>query len=283
MKEKYNIAIIGVGLIGGSLGLAIKNSKLKANIIGFDKSKVLEKANKIGAIDSGSTDIKEVVKNADLIILALHLKLNLRYLKIVSALAKNNSIIVDVGSVKSNISSLSKKYLKAKQIFIPAHPMAGSEKQGVENANSKLFQNTTFVICSDKNSNTDISKLLEIIKAIGANILFVSAKKHDKIVASISHLPQLISVALMNSIPNDERNISYKMAANGFKDLTRIASSKFTVWEDILKENKTEILKSISNFKNNLSQIENDLKNNNFKELQNKFKKSNKERDKLFF
>ena len=76
---------------------------------------------------------------------------------------------------------------------------------------------------------------------------------------------------------------SYKMAANGFKDLTRIASSKFTVWEDILKENKTEILKSISNFKNNLSQIENDLKNNNFKELQNKFKKSNKERDKLFF
>ena len=210
MKEKYNIAIIGVGVIGGSLGLAIKNSKLKANIIGFDKSKVLEKANKIGAIDSGSTDIKEVVKNADLIILALHLKLNLRYLKIVSALAKNNSIIVDVGSVKSNISSLSKKYLKAKQIFIPAHPMAGSEKQGVENANSKLFQNTTFVICSDKNSNTDISKLLEIIKAI-EQTFFCFSKKHDKIVASISHLPQLISVALMNSIPNDERNISYKM------------------------------------------------------------------------
>ena len=271
-QEKIKIGIIGVGLIGGSIGLGLKSKKFSATIFGFDKINNLQSAKKIGAIDLICNNIIDAVINSDLIILALPIKNNLRVLKLVFENSKPNAIIIDTGSVKKSILDEAAKFKKGKQIFIPTHPMAGKESGGIKSADKELFLNSNFIICSN---NKTIPKLLfRVIKTLGAKISFLNPKIHDKIVSEISHLPQIVSIALINSIEN--KNYSFKFAARGFKDTTRIASSPFNIWKDILEENKNEVLKSINNFKKSLSKIEQSLSENNYGELKKYFSEASK-------
>lgn len=273
--KKINISILGVGLIGGSLALAIKKSGLKTKIIGFDKKEILKKALLLKAVDSITNDLKNAVQNADIIFLALPIKSNISILYKVSKFAKENSIIVDLGSVKNNIIKAAKNVLNKKQIFVSVHPMAGSEKGGIENAKANLFTKSKFIVTTKKNDLIN-----KIIKNIGADVIYLNSKMHDKLVADISHLPQIIATVLINSIQN--KKLGFKVASGSLKDMTRIASSPFNIWEDILIENKVEILKSLKNFKMNILNFENLLLKNDFKKIEKKFQDANKKRNELF-
>ena len=279
------IAIVGVGLIGGSIGLALK-SKVKSQklkIIGIGrKIERLKLAKKIGAVDEITTDIKEGVKNADIIFVCLPVGLIAETIKNIFPYCKKGAIITDVGSVKQPIVNNIEKFLNAYRrlkpattpltaVFIGSHPIAGSEKISVRYASKELFENAVVVITqtkkTDKKYSDIVKKLWEKMKA---KVKIMSPARHDKILSITSHLPHIVAFALVNSVDN------FEFAGNGFKDTTRIASSDPEMWADIIFNNRTNVRTTIKKFKKELSKIENAKSK---KELCNIFEKAKTKRD----
>jgi len=260
------ITIIGVGLIGGSLGLALKENRPNFKIIGVDKKEVIEKAIARGAIDEGTVNPKEGVKEADIVIIATPVKTILDLLPKISPFLKKGCLVTDTGSTKGQIVGRANQVLSKDVFFVGGHPMAGSEKCGIEEANPHLFRNRTYILTPDKKSNLiAIDKTFSLIKMIGANRLVLDPFEHDRIVGAVSHLPQIIAVSLINSISElalRGNNTNYFRAiGEGFKDMTRIASSPYKIWEDICVTNQENILKMIQEFRSYLGIIEDKLKN----------------------
>lgn len=260
------ITIIGVGLIGGSLGLALKENRPNFKIIGVDKKEVIEKAIARGAIDEGTVNPEEGVKEADIVIIATPVKTILDLLPKISPFLKKGCLVTDTGSTKGQIVGRANQVLSKDVFFVGGHPMAGSEKCGIEEANPHLFRNRTYILTPDKKSNLiAIDKIFSLIKMIGANRLVLDPFEHDRIVGAVSHLPQIIAVSLINSISElalRGNNTNYFRAiGEGFKDMTRIASSPYKIWEDICVTNQENILKMIQEFRSYLGIIEDKLKN----------------------
>ena len=260
------ITIIGVGLIGGSLGLALKENRPNFKIIGVDKKEVIEKAIARGAIDEGTVNPEEGVKEADIVIIATPVKTILDLLPKISPFLKKGCLVTDTGSTKGQIVGRANQVLSKDVFFVGGHPMAGSEKCGIEEANPHLFRNRIYILTPDKKSNLiAIDKIFSLIKMIGANRLVLDPFEHDRIVGAVSHLPQIIAVSLINSISElalRGNNTNYFRAiGEGFKDMTRIASSPYKIWEDICVTNQENILKMIQEFRSYLGIIEDKLKN----------------------
>jgi len=260
------ISIIGVGLIGGSLGLALKGKKPNFKIVGIDKQKIIEKAIARGAIDKGTVNPEEGIKEADIVIIATPVKTILDLLPKISPFLKKGCLVTDTGSTKGQIVGRANQVLSKDVFFVGGHPMAGSEKCGIEEANPHLFRNRIYILTPDKKSNLiAIDKIFSLIKMIGANRLVLDPFEHDRIVGAVSHLPQIIAVSLINSISElalRGNNTNYFRAiGEGFKDMTRIASSPYKIWEDICVTNQENILKMIQEFRSYLGIIEDKLKN----------------------
>lgn len=277
-----NITIIGLGVIGGSLGLAIRENNPHAIVTGFDDKKKTIAALQKGAIDFGARTMDSAVRDADIIFLCTPVYAILKILPAVAASCKKNAFVTDVGSTKNEIVQTAKKYFKSNGIFIGGHPMAGSEGKGIDHADTLLFQNATYVLCAGKNEKRRISPLTKIIRTIGARVLFLPAEDHDKIAAAISHFPQLMAVAMMNLV--GKKNIQHQgylqLAAGGFRDITRIASSPYEMWDDILASNSKEIQKTIREFSHMLSRFAKDLQSPSKRvEFARRFKSAKKLRD----
>ena len=260
------ITIIGVGLIGGSLGLALKEKKPDFKIIGIDKQEIIEKAIIRGAIDEGTINLKEGIKEADVVILATPVKIILDLLPQINPFLKKGCLVTDTGSTKTQIVKKANKVLSKDIHFIGGHPMAGSEKYGINSANTHLFLDKTYILTPSNKSNlATLEKIFSIIGMIGAKRLILDPFEHDKIIAAISHLPQILAVSLTNTISmlaQEENNNNYfKVIGGGFKDMTRIASSPYKIWEDICQTNQENTLRSIQEFRNYLEVIEEKLKN----------------------
>ncbi|MBW7887827.1 MAG: prephenate dehydrogenase [Bacteroidetes bacterium] len=245
-----NITIIGLGVIGGSLGLAIKQNVSRSIITGFDNKKSVESALRRDAIDFGALSLTSAVRDADIVFLCAPVSAILSLLPKISSSIKPNVIVTDVGSTKARIVSSAKKYFHNNGIFIGGHPMAGSEGKGIEFADALMFQNATYVLCTDAKHKKKISSLTSLLHSIGARVLFLSADAHDAIAASISHLPQLIAVGMMNLVgkKNKSHHGYLQLAAGGFRDITRIASSPYGMWNDILAGNSAQIAKTVNEF-----------------------------------
>ncbi len=257
-----NITIIGLGVIGGSLGLASKQTDPHIIVTGFDSVANIEAALHHNAIDFGSISLPSLLHDADIIFLCTPVHTIIELLPTIAKYCKHSAIITDVGSTKSEITNAAKKIFRKNGIFIGGHPMAGSEGKGIEFADALLFQNATYVLCADRSQKRKISKLTTLLHSIGARVLFLSAKDHDRIAASISHLPQLIAVAMMNMVERkNKKHPGYlQLAAGGFRDITRIASSPYAMWNDILATNAVEIKNAVKEFSSLLTQFEKDLK-----------------------
>jgi len=270
MKEESDfkkITIIGVGLIGGSLGLALKEKHLNFKIVGIDKQEIIEKAITRGAIDEGTVNLEEGIKEADIVILATPVKIILDLLPQINPFLKKGCLVTDTGSAKQQIVQKANKILSENIFFIGGHPMAGSEKYGIESANSRLFQDNTYILTPTPKSDLGaLGKISLLIKMIGAKELILDPLEHDRIVSAVSHLPQIIAVSLINTIGElalrGSNNNYFKAVGEGFKDMTRIASSPYKMWEDICETNQENILEIIQEFKNHLEVIEDKLKNN---------------------
>jgi len=263
MKKSANIhiTIIGLGVIGGSLGLAIKQNIPRVIVTGFDKKNKMTSALQRDAIDFGAESLFASIHDADIIFLCTPVNTILATLPDIAVHCKSDAIVTDVGSTKFEIVRAAKKIFRSNGTFIGGHPMAGSEGKGIEYSDAMLFQNATYVLCADAKLQRKILPLSSLLHTIGARVLFLSASDHDKIAATISHLPQLVAVAMMNMAgkKNNAHPGYLQLAAGGFRDITRIASSPYEMWRDILSSNAHEIRKIMHEFSILLAQFEKDL------------------------
>jgi prephenate dehydrogenase len=242
-----HITIIGVGLIGGSLGLAIKKRFPTSHVVGVDRKEVLRRALKRGAIDRSETDLGRAVREADLVFLAAPLSVILRQLPTLARNCKRDAIVSDVGSVKLQVVRRAAKYFPRGN-FIGGHPMAGIELSGIEAAHPLLFENAIYILSPTRSTSRPLVKRLgNFLGELGARVVLLDPRAHDEVASAVSHLPQLTAVALMNVVGQRHptaRNY-LRLAAGGFRDITRVASSRSDIWKDILAINRGEIRRSL--------------------------------------
>ncbi|MEW6618348.1 MAG: prephenate dehydrogenase/arogenate dehydrogenase family protein [bacterium] len=273
MEGIKSIAIIGVGLIGGSLGLALKKANLVQNIIGIGRrEEKLQQALKLGAVDSIVTDIYFGVKKVDLVILAVPVNSIMDIANQMVPYLKMGTIVMDVGSTKQKIvRKLTPSFSSGEIHFVGAHPLAGSEESGIEVAKPDLFEGATCVITPIPQTNGKaISTVRLLWEGIGAKVVEMSPELHDELIAYSSHLPHIIATALVDLIKMQDKKI-ISLLASGFKDTTRIAASHPVMWRDICLTNQEELLKSIDNFKKILEKWEDLIKNTNSEVLIKEF------------
>lgn len=273
------IAILGLGLIGGSIAKAIKTVSPEIFISGFDFSDVTSQALSEKVIDEALTSSSDV-KNADIIFLCLPTEFSLSEIEKLAPVVKPDCIITDVCSVKE---ALQNKWntLQSEGIYIGGHPMTGKEKGGYENSDPILFENAIYILTGENAQTSAAQKLIDLLSGIGAKIKFLNASLHDTIVANVSHLPQIVAVSLVNSALNGEQATFKDFAAGGFRDLTRIASSDFLIWEQIIRKNRQHILTALNKFQKTISDISASIEKEDFVSLQLAFEKAKEKRDEI--
>lgn len=273
-------AIIGVGLIGGSLGLAIKERGLAEVVTGVGRRKSsIRRAFACGAIDEATTDPLRGTKGADLVVIATPVSSIPAIAHLISMNLTEGALLTDVGSTKGQIVTEIEKCLPKKVFFVGSHPLAGSEKRGVDFAVKDLFNDSMVVITKTKKTDKKALKTIgEFWKAVGASRVVVkSPAQHDRIVAQISHLPHIVATALIRAVTSQ----SLEFASTGFKDTTRIAASDPDIWKDICMANKREILKFLDSYERSLGRIKNFIRDGKSYQLQREFAKSKSVREKL--
>lgn len=280
-----NISIIGIGLIGSSLARAVKQYDSEILIHVVDSSfENLEKSKNLSLADSYNTEINKEVEVSEVVFICTPISAYEKIFKDLKKFNLNKSIITDVGSSKLEVIGLAKKFLKDK-IFVPGHPIAGTEKSGPENGFKDLFKNKWFISTTSELCDTSHIKIInDFWKNLGSKVETMSPKDHDSIMAITSHIPHLIAyniVGTASELEDDIKSEVIKFSASGFRDFTRIASSDPIMWRDIMLSNKVEIISLLEKFNNDLLKTLDAIKNNNGKYLLEKFKKTKEIRKKI--
>lgn len=245
------VTIVGVGLMGGSLGMAIKKHNIAREVVGISqKNSPLSHALKNNVIDHVAADLKSAVQNADLVILATPVKTIINILSTIGPHLRRHCIVTDVGSTKASIVEAAQKFLPPHVLFVGSHPLAGSEKKGSAYATADLFEGAMCIMTPVEHTNRLAKeKVKHFWMNIGCTVKMLPPEEHDKIVAYISHLPHLVAYGLMGAVPPEY----LEYAAQGFKDTTRVASSSPQMWNDICMVNKKNIVKSLDELVKNLA------------------------------
>ncbi|MFM7499001.1 MAG: prephenate/arogenate dehydrogenase family protein [Candidatus Fonsibacter sp.] len=254
------ITIIGLGLIGSSIARAIKKKKLCKNLIAHDKSKsVLKTVLKLKIANQIEKNVKKSVENSDLVIICTPLG---TYKNIVSNIKNNlkkTCILTDVGSAKIYVTQVVSKLINRNTIWIPAHPIAGTEQSGPRAGFADLFKNRWCIITpTNKKNSSYIKKLNKFWRRIGCKVQYMSAEHHDKVMAITSHIPHLIAYNIVGTAANLEKDTKsevIKYSASGFRDFTRIASSDPIMWRDIALNNRKQILHMLDKFNSDLKNL----------------------------
>ena len=251
------ITIIGVGLIGGSLALALKERNLAKAVFGYGRDQTrLEEAQKSNVIDAFSTNIKEAIDEANIVVIATPVGTFKEILGQIEPLISSNVIITDVGSTKSDIVNIVNDVLRDKSsCFIPAHPIAGKERSGFEVSDSKLYDGKKVIITpQETNSPESIDVIDQMWKNVGADVDFMSAESHDNLLGMTSHLPHMLAFSLVNYLVDQNPNASI-YAGGGFKDFSRIASGDAVMWRDICLQNKNQIMSHLKGYQSTLDDL----------------------------
>ena len=264
MKEK--IGFIGLGLIGGSIAKAIRQYYPDFELVAFDKQKeTLALAAQEGIIDTACSSINDSFYNCTYLFLCAPVAYNNAYLAQLKTYLHEGCILTDVGSVKNSIHEAVKK-LGLEEYFIGGHPMAGSEKTGIENAKALLLENAYYVLTpAAKVTGEMVERYRDLVASLKAIPLILTYEKHDYVTAAISHLPHIIASSLVNLVKDCdyEDGTMKKVAAGGFKDITRIASSSPEMWEQICSANSENILSVLDEYINSLIEIKFSLAEHN--------------------
>ncbi|WP_027408570.1 prephenate dehydrogenase [Anoxybacteroides tepidamans] len=244
---KGTVFVVGLGLIGGSMALAIKKEHPEAVIVGFDVNEDEAKlAKTLAVIDEIAPSLEAGMEQADLVILATPVMQTEKILEdILSFRLKPSAIVTDVGSTKQRIVKHAKQLVEKGIVFIGGHPMAGSHKSGVTAARAHLFENAFYILTPTEDVPLDaVERLKGWLKGTKANFVILSPKEHDRITGVISHFPHIIAASLVHQAQRHESEdeLVSRLAAGGFRDITRIASSNPEMWRDIFIHNKDELL-----------------------------------------
>lgn len=250
------VAIIGLGLIGGSLGLALKAAG--AEVSGYARRpETASSAMSRGAADRCGSDLPSTIKGAEIIVIATPV---LTVRDVFADIAKHlpkGAIVTDVASTKADVMKWAGEHLPAKSCFIGGHPMAGKEAAGIAAADADLFRGCTYCLVPGGNVKTEQRRKMEdMVKAVGANPFYIDAREHDALVAAVSHLPHLLSVALVSATVNDPRWAAMsRLAASGYRDTTRLASGDPRMSRDICLTNKEPIVEAVDSYINSLKEL----------------------------
>jgi prephenate dehydrogenase len=279
------IAILGVGLIGGSLALCFKG-KPNIHVIGHSPNpSSVEKYLLRGVVDEGTTSLSAAVEDADVIFVCVPVGLMSQYLQLISECRlKSGAIITDVGSTKAEIVNMASAYRFNDAVFIGGHPMAGKERSGVEAATSKLFVNAFYVLTPTQDTpQKQYDSLVELLALTHANIVTIEAELHDEIVGAVSHLPHIIAAMLVNLVADANKNNDHyeKLAAGGFRDITRIASSDPYLWRDVSVSNRKVLISLLQEWTGRTKQFIEWLEQNEVESMLSQFQMASKFRSSL--
>lgn len=276
----HQITIIGTGLIGSSFGLALKAAHISARIVGCDRAHILDRARKMGALDIGVEDAEEAVKGSDLIVLATPVGTIIDLIERIGPLVSPQALITDVGSTKQEIIERARAVFGAQagERFLGGHPMAGKEHSGVFSAEAGLFRNATwFLVPSSPQQNLDNPKIKdyrELLENIGLHVCVIDADRHDRLCAWISHLPQMVSTALAGILLDEfgEGDELQSVTSRGLREMTRTASSPYSMWRDIAHTNTANIEQALAALEQRLAHIRENLRTQG---LRDEFERAN--------
>ncbi|MDX5336120.1 MAG: bifunctional prephenate dehydrogenase/3-phosphoshikimate 1-carboxyvinyltransferase [Marinobacter sp.] len=253
------VAVIGLGLIGGSLASAIRNHNLARVVVGFDqKPEDAALGVDLGVIDQAATTLEQAVRGSDLVVLAVPVRATRVVLEQIRPWLASDAVLTDVGSTKSSfVADVKAVFGKLSPRVIPGHPIAGSEKSGIRAANPDLFANHKVILTpADDADAAALSGLTALWEGTGATVLTMSVAYHDEVLAATSHLPHLIAFSLVDTLAGEDENMDiFRYAAGGFRDFTRIAASDPVMWHDIFLSNRDAVLRVIDHFTQDLDQL----------------------------
>lgn len=275
------VLIVGVGLIGASLALSLKKNKSVGKVLGVGRSKSnLDDALQINAIDE-VVDLQSGVLRADLIVVCAPVSQTESILKEIAKNLKENTVITDVGSTKMDVIIAAKNALAEKVCqFVPAHPIAGGAQHGSIAAQNDLFINRQVIICPlQENSASRVALIENLWKSVGAHLFKMSALQHDSVFAAVSHLPHVLSYALMLQVANaEDAETKFRHAGAGFRDFTRIAASSPEMWRDICMANRESVLQEIDNYLSVVRHLQELIKQKDASGLEKLFSKASQSR-----
>lgn len=257
MIEK--LAIIGVGLIGGSVALALKEEGVVKEVVGCGRGKAnLIKAQSLGVIDHYTHDVSVAVKGADMVLLAVPLGAMRNTLTAMQGHLAEHAVVTDAGSVKSSVvDDVKAVFGEVPDFFVPGHPIAGTERSGAEAAFAELYRNRRVILTplqeTDKQALQRVERLWQ---QCGAEVVQMSVEHHDEVLAATSHLPHMLAYTLVDSLARMKENDEiFSFAAGGFRDFTRIASSNPVMWRDICMANRNSLNKMLTRFADELHEL----------------------------
>lgn len=284
MRNLSHVTIVGCGLIGGSLALALRRSGFSGRITACGGSRGPKLALERGIVDAIETSFDNNQQcSADLIYLASPISAIVDFLRKSGGQVAPGALVTDAGSTKVEICRVARESLPESVDFVGGHPMAGSERTGVEYARADLFDRATYAIAVEKQSSKPaVDRLAELATTIGARPLLVEAEEHDRAVALISHLPQLVSSSLASLLngesfedETDNREMTQRLAATGWNDMTRLGGSSWRVWRDIILTNRGNISQALSQMIARLQSLEEALNIRDFNEVRRLFEAAN--------
>jgi prephenate dehydrogenase len=276
------ITIVGTGLIGGSLGLALRQAKFGGTIVGCDKRAVLEIAETRGAIDRAEADLERAIAGSDVIVLATPVGCILSQLEAIAPLLAQNkdTLITDTGSTKQKFVERACLVLGdlAASSVLPGHPMAGKEIGGIEHADPDLFRDSVWLITpidADQPYTSRQREYLDLLTSIGARVIAIDADRHDRLCAWTSHLPQMIATAMASALRDEfgDDEVVSQIGGRALREMTRIAHSPYSMWRDIALTNTTNIEEALLRFEQQLAHLRENLRGPELREM---FESANK-------
>jgi prephenate dehydrogenase len=275
------LAVIGVGLIGGSFALGLKKAKAVSHVVGVGRNAAnLQLALERGIIDAIAPDPAAAARDADLVLVATPVA---QFPAVFASLAESKALITDGGSTKRDVIAAARKAL-GKRIgrFVPAHPIAGAEKSGAAAAKAELFQGRRVVLTPMKeNARASVAAVEAAWSACGAKVSRMDAEEHDAVLAAVSHLPHVLAYALVHDVAKRNNSAQlFSFAAGGFRDFTRIASSHPEMWRDICLANRDRLLQELKLYANELGSIRKLIDNSDGAGLEKLFAAAREARDK---
>ena len=277
MRIKH-IAIVGLGLIGGSFALAARRAGVAQRITGWDRKEVLDQACARGIIDGVEDSFAAATSSeADVVYLAAPVGAILNFLRSRGTSLKSGAIVTDAGSTKREICRVASESLPREVAFVGGHPMAGSEKRGLEFANADLFRDAPYaLIAGEKVDVNGFRAVSELVSAIGAKPIELGAEQHDRIAARVSHSPQMLSTALALAVARTGEAKTLALAGSGFQEMTRLAESRWSVWEDICRTNAEEISSALDETIADIEALRAALSSGDFSSLSEMFDRAGK-------
>jgi prephenate dehydrogenase len=253
--QPTRLSILGVGLLGGSIGLAVKAAGIPCQVVGYGhRRESLDRALEVGAIDESAISSNAAVKDADLVILCTPVGLFEKLLAEIAADIPDRAIVTDVGSTKRTVGELASRILARPAQFVGSHPMAGSEKRGVEFARADLFQGARCIVTPTPGSSSDevAGQVEQFWQKLGMTTTRMSPAEHDRLICDVSHLPHAVAAALIAM----QSDAALPLAGKGFLDTTRIAGGDGALWRDILHDNADNLADSLARFRARLDELE---------------------------